>query len=129
MLALQEQGKTIAQILMGFIGMAKSSTSFKKGQVGNPKGRPKGSKNKLGEDFLQDFTTVWNEGGIEALRLMLQERPVDFVKLAASLMPKMIDITKDQKKTIEIPWEIKTLRSTTSPALISSPSGKVKKKN
>ncbi len=32
--------------------MAKRDTTFKPGQSGNPRGRPKGSRNKLGEEFI-----------------------------------------------------------------------------
>jgi len=33
------------------------------GQSGNPKGRPKGSRNKLSEDFFRDLCEAWQAMG------------------------------------------------------------------
>jgi hypothetical protein len=50
-------------------------------------GRPKGSRNKLSEDFISDYYQVWQERGIEALREMPYK---DFVKVGAYLIPKEV---------------------------------------
>jgi hypothetical protein len=67
--------------------------AFKKGQSGNPLGRRPGSKNKLTENFWTDFSTVWSEGGIDAIRKVKTEDPSTFVRVAASLMPKETETT------------------------------------
>ena len=68
--------------------MPKSDTQFKPGQSGNPNGRPKGSRNKLSESFLQDALEAWNESGKEALRTMANEKPNEFARMIASIIPK-----------------------------------------
>jgi hypothetical protein len=60
------------------------------------KGRPRGSRNKLAKRFFEDMSEVWDEltpdgkstRGKAALRLMWRERPSDFCKLYAAVMPR-----------------------------------------
>jgi hypothetical protein len=55
-------------------------------------GRPKGSRNKLGEAFLEDLRDAWNEHGASALQRCAEDDPAAFCKIIASLLPKTIDL-------------------------------------
>ena len=68
---------------------------FKKGQVGNPKGRPKGSRNKLGEAFLSACRKDFEEHGEEALIRAREENPLGYVKMIASILPKELKVSNN----------------------------------
>lgn len=61
---------------------------FKPGQSGNPKGRPKGSRNKLGEKFVSDLQADWEEHGVAAIKAVRSEKPDAYLKVIASILPK-----------------------------------------
>jgi hypothetical protein len=68
---------------------------FQPGQSGNPKGREKGSRNKLSDDFLQDLYAVWKESGLDVLRRAAENKPTEFAKMVASLLPKEITVKNE----------------------------------
>jgi len=71
----------------------KPGNRFVKGQSGNPKGRPIGSRNKLAEDFLRDVLDVWTASGKDAVIAMKNTDPGAFVRCVASVLPKETEIT------------------------------------
>jgi hypothetical protein len=66
---------------------------WKPGQSGNPKGPPKGSRNKLSEDFIADLHESWLAFGKPALMTAAWTHPVEFVRVVASLMPRELEAT------------------------------------
>jgi Family of unknown function (DUF5681) len=72
-------------------GRKQTDTRFKPGQSGNPAGRQKGSRNRLSERFIADFCEIWEKHGIEALRKLANDDPAAFCRVAASLLPKVLE--------------------------------------
>jgi Family of unknown function (DUF5681) len=73
--------------------VTRESTQFRPRQSGNAVGRPKGSRNKLSEEFFQDLYDVWQAFGKPALETMAMLYPAEFVRLVASLLPKEPEAT------------------------------------
>lgn len=52
-------------------------------------GRQTGSRNKLQGDFIDALARSFNEGGgAAAIKIVLAERPADYLKIIASVLPK-----------------------------------------
>lgn len=65
---------------------------WKPGQSGNPKGRPQNAKQKLSDSFLADMLTAWEARGKEAIEKVINERPHEFIKAVAAIVPKDINV-------------------------------------
>lgn len=65
---------------------------FKPGQSGNPKGRAKGSRNKLGEAFVAALHEDFLEHGPSVIADVRVNRPDAYLRVIASILPKEIKI-------------------------------------
>jgi hypothetical protein len=77
------------------------SGRFLPGNSGNG-GRPKGSRNKLTTEFLDDVYAKWQKHGGEVLDRVIRDRPDQFLKIVAALMPSKIDIDQSLSINIEL---------------------------
>jgi hypothetical protein len=71
---------------------------FQKGEGG----RPKGARNKLQEAFWKDFAAAWEAKGAEAIAKVAQDDPATFLKVAASVMPKDVEMRVEHRRANEL---------------------------
>src|SRR5262245_45976397 len=62
------------------------------GQSGNPAGRPKGSRNKLSEDFVAALYQDFQEHGSAAIAACRAEKPDVYVRIIAGILPKDVNL-------------------------------------
>ncbi len=65
---------------------------FLPGQIPNPKGRPKGARNKLGEAFIAALHDDFQEHGEKVIRQVREEKPDQYLKVIASILPKELNV-------------------------------------
>ena len=58
-------------------------------------GRPRGSRNKLAENFLADLSALWEEQGENVLRRAAFNEPMKFADMVARLLPAKIEIRNE----------------------------------
>ena len=73
-------------------------TRFKPGQSGNPAGRPKGARHKLGEAFLLALQESFVTGGKEAIAEVMENKPNQYLKVVASILPKELELSEETVK-------------------------------
>ena len=67
--------------------------AFKKGVSGNPKGKPKGLKNKHTQafkDLLTETIQALEEKTGHGLQIWAEKHPTDFYRICAKLVPQQI---------------------------------------
>jgi hypothetical protein len=99
---------------------AKDETSgrFISGNIGG--GRPKGARNKLGEAFVEALSESFAAHGPETIETVRVEKPDQYLKVIASLLPKDHTITinnLDEMTDDELAERVRTLASQLAPFL------------
>jgi len=64
----------------------------KSDRCGNPHGRPLGARTKLSDAFIKDVLDAWQQRGKAAIKTFIDERPHEFVKLIASILPRHFNV-------------------------------------
>ena len=64
-------------------------------------GRKPGVKNRLSHKFLEDLEAEWQEGGRIALKICRIEKPIEFAKLVAGLLPREFSIEDSRLKDLD----------------------------
>lgn len=92
---------------------------FVSGNIGG--GRPKGSRNNLQEHFIEDIYAAWQDKGALAIDAMIADKPGDFVKVVASLMPKEATLNINDHSELtdaELTERVRALAAQLAPFLI-----------
>ena len=79
--------------------MPKEDGQFKVGNPGGP-GRPLGSKNRLSEFFLNELADHFEEHGREAIERVFEDRPGEYLRIIASLVPKELALEISDTKWV-----------------------------
>lgn len=87
------------------------SAPWKPGQSGNPNGRPKGSRNKLGEAFIEDMHADWEAHGKDAIVRVRTEKPEQYLKVVASILPKDLNVNINKTDDLTDEQLIERIRS------------------
>jgi Family of unknown function (DUF5681) len=73
--------------------------NWEPGQSGNPKGRPKGSRNALSEDFFAALHADFVEHGVATIARVREEEPGQYLRVIAQTLPKELHV--ENAKVIE----------------------------
>jgi hypothetical protein len=75
----------------------KPISRWKPGQSGNPSGRPIGARSKFSEAKVADFAADWDKHGAGVLERVRMTDPATYLRVAAVLVPKELNVAVEQK--------------------------------
>ena len=75
------------------------SGRFLTGNSGGP-GRPKGSRNRLSEDFLAGLQADFEEHGPAVIAQVRKDRPHEYLKIVASVLPREMQINSEAPREV-----------------------------
>lgn len=58
-------------------------------------GRPKGSRNKIGEDFLKAMAADFEEHGAAVIAKVRETKPEVYLRVVADILPKELTLNRD----------------------------------
>jgi hypothetical protein len=106
-------------------------------QLGHSGGRPKGARNKLAAQVFEDILHHWTEPaapgselckGQEALETLYKEKPGDYLRLTASVLPKEFvfenvtsELDDEQIDELLMALRRRMIEARTAPTLLASP--------
>jgi hypothetical protein len=77
---------------------------WRPGQSGNPRGRPKGARNRLGTAFLEALEADFNQFGPQAIAQVREKKPEVYIKVVADLLPKEANINVEASEAFVNLW-------------------------
>ncbi len=82
---------------------------FVTGNIGG--GRHKGSRNKLGEQFIADLYEDWQAHGVATLAKVRDEKPDQYLKVVASILPRDLNVNINNMDDLTDEQLIQRIRS------------------
>ena len=82
-------------------GSKQRGRPFLPGASGNPNGRPKGTRNKLTETFLDIVVKDFAENGAEAIERVRRDDPVMYLRIVGSLVPRELIAKREQAPDVD----------------------------
>ena len=79
---------------------------WKPGQSGNPKGRPKGCKDKLGEAFVEALYTDFLTNGMAAIEACRATKPDAYLTAISRVIPKELNVKGDGLNAFLKLWDV-----------------------
>ena len=78
---------------------------WKPGQSGNPKGCPPGSRNKLGEAFVEALLKDFDEHGAGAIVACRETKPEVYLMVVSKVIPSDLNLKTDGLEAFIKVWE------------------------
>lgn len=69
---------------------SKQDTRFVRGQSGNPSGRPKGARSRLGERFIEALAADFDQHGVATIEKVRTRDPTGYVKVIKDVLPREV---------------------------------------